>query len=97
MSVLLIPRALRSSVADAPTVAVSAPLRASTHAKVTITRVRFGPPSVRSSRPPVQRPACCTVRFALPTVVCRNSGNTSPCRENAAAPQHEATPKLTSR
>jgi hypothetical protein len=84
---------LRSSVAEAPTVAVSAPLRASTHAKVTITRVRFGPPSVRSSRPPVQRPACSSVRFALPTVACRNRRKTFPCRENAAAPQHEGTPK----
>ena len=74
MSVLLIPRAFRNSVAEAPTVAVSAPLRASTQANITMTRVRCGPPSVRSRRPPVQRPACTNVRFALPTVAWRDVG-----------------------
>jgi hypothetical protein len=85
-SVFPIPRALRSSVAEAPTVAVSAPLRASTHAKMTITRVRSGPPRVRSNRPPVQWPARNSVRFALPAVAWRNVAVPFPCGGSAVVP-----------
>src|SRR5438046_167609 len=53
MSVLLIPNACRSGVADAPTGEASALLSASTDASSTITRVRSAPPSaVVSARTP---------------------------------------------
>jgi hypothetical protein len=49
MSVLLMWRAWRSWVAEAPTVAVSALLRARTEARARMTRLRAGPPKRPSS------------------------------------------------
>ena len=66
-------RALSSCGATAPTVAVSAPLSASTAPKITITLARAGPPtrfttSPRSSRPihRVARSIACPTRVAAP-------------------------------
>src|SRR5579862_2496832 len=50
MSVVVMCSEWRSSIAAAPTVAVSALDRASTHASTTITRVRRRPPSTRTAR-----------------------------------------------
>jgi hypothetical protein len=81
MSVLLIRSARRSSIAAAPTVAVSALASASTHASTITTRVRSGPPTVvtrvsRAVLPPLRStradavPPRCTSR-ALPAAIFR--------------------------
>ena len=57
MSVFVIPSPLRSSVADAPTVAVSAPLKPSTQARTITTRARVAPPRRTSMRDASDRPA----------------------------------------
>ena len=56
MSVFVI-EPLRSSVADAPTVAKSAPLSPSTHARTTTTRARVAPPRRTSTCDASARPA----------------------------------------